>query len=101
METNDIPEDDRDDAAAPAAELPTPAPPAPSGDNKWTRLGVGVPITFVVMSLLYGPNQVVQMIFFATVCTLGIGLILMLLCWVCYVVLASAVDQVGTAPMAS
>lgn len=84
MDTPGLLDDTRDDAAStpvePADWVSTPSPGR--GDSKWKRLAVGIPISFVVMSLLYGVNQVVQLIVFGTICTLGIGLILMLFaCW--------------------
>ena len=46
------------------------------------RLLTGSIVSFVVASLLYGPNTVVTLLFFATVCTVGIGLLIILAgCW--------------------
>ena len=46
------------------------------------RLLVGSIVSFVFASLLYGPATVVQLLFFATVCTVGIGLLIILAgCW--------------------
>lgn len=105
MDTQGIPDNLRDDVKAPSAEPASPKPPPRSGDNKWTRLAVGIPITFVVMSLLYGVDQVVQVIVFGTICTLGLGLIAMLfLCWaVGYIVLEvwHSFNRPRTAPTSS
>jgi len=69
------------------------------------RLAVGSIVSFVVASLLYGPANVATMLFFATVCTVGIGLLIILAgCWlVGWVVLEawSSVARSGSAPSTS
>ncbi len=54
------------------------------------RLLVGMLVSFVVMSLLYGPNLVIQAVVLMTICTLGLGgLVILFACWlVGWVVLA-------------
>jgi hypothetical protein len=53
------------------------------GPGKLARIAVGLVVTFLFMSLLYGPNQVLQLLFLAVVCTFGFGLIpLLFLFWI-------------------
>lgn len=70
---------------APAAPVGWVAPAGaeePRKHPRGQRLLVGAIISFVVASLLYGPGTVIQMVAFATICTAGIGGILILLgCW--------------------
>ena len=69
------------------------------------RLAVGSIASFIVASLLYGPNTVVTLLFFATVCTVGVGLLLILLG--CYLVgwvlleVWSSVAKPGNTPSTS
>jgi hypothetical protein len=52
----------------------------PRKHSRLQRLTVGSGVTFVVASLLYGPQNVLTALAFATICTLGIGLVAILLC---------------------
>ena len=46
------------------------------------RIFVGAVVSLLVLVLLYGPTQVGMMLFFAVVCTVGIGLIpILFMCW--------------------
>lgn len=69
------------------------------------RLAIGSIVSFVVASLLYGPSTVMTLLFFATVCTLGVGLLFILAgCYlVGWVVLEvwSSVARSGSAPSTS
>jgi hypothetical protein len=86
------------------AQLVQPAPPAPDYP-KGTRLLVGSVVSFVVASLLYGVETVIQLVFFATICTVGIGLALILVgCYmVGWVILAlwKSITRRGPASQAS
>jgi len=86
------------------APLP-PAPTASGGDSKWKRIGVGIPVTFIFMSLLYGPTNSAQAVLMGIICTAGVGLIPMLfLSWaVGWLVLTvwHSFTQRRTAPKAS
>ncbi|HJW21286.1 MAG TPA: hypothetical protein VJ506_02540 [Candidatus Limnocylindrales bacterium] len=58
-----------------------PAKPAPK-HPRGLRVLVGAVISFVVASLLYGPSNVLAMVAMATICTAGIGGLLILVgCW--------------------
>jgi hypothetical protein len=47
------------------------------------RLVIGAAVSFTVLSLLYGVDQAGLIVFFAVVCTAGLGLIpILFLCWI-------------------
>ena len=64
----------------PAVYWTPPRPGTPPKHPRGQRLLVGAIVTFVFASLLYGPGNVTQALVFATVCTLGIGLVAILFC---------------------
>lgn len=73
------------DASGASAGSPTPpvtywTPPPPSKYPRGARLAVGSVVTFIVASILFGPGNVTQALLFATICTLGIGLVAILFC---------------------
>lgn len=97
------PEGQSEGVADPTA--PQPAQAAGSGGSKLARIGIGIPVIFIVMSVLYGPTTTTQALFFGVICTAGLGLIPMLfLSWaVGWVVLAvwHSFGQGRTAPKVS
>jgi hypothetical protein len=90
------------DASGEAVEGTRPVVRRPGEYPMGTRLLVGSIVSFVVASLLYGPTIVMQMLFFATVCTIGIGLLLILAgCWLVGWVLLevwSSIREQGSEP---
>ena len=64
----------------PAVYWTPPKPSTPPRHPRGQRILVGSIVTFVVTALLYGPGNVIQALVFATVCTLGIGLVAILFC---------------------
>lgn len=78
-----------------------PAGPAPRKYPLGARLAVGSIVSFAVASLLYGPSTVVTALFFATVCTVGIGLLLILAgCWLVGWVVLEVWSSVATSSTA-
>ncbi len=68
-------------------QAPSPSdsgPPAKKGCGLFfARLFVGAVVSFVFMSVLYGPGQAVQIVGLAVICTAGLSLIVILpMCWV-------------------
>ena len=58
------------------------APARPKG-RKLERIGVGAVVSFLVLSLLYGPNQAFFIVGILVICTAGLGLIpILFLSWV-------------------
>jgi ABC-type dipeptide/oligopeptide/nickel transport system permease subunit len=90
---------------APQGREGPPAPGSPPDYPRGTRLLVGSVVSFLVASLLYGVETVIQLVFFATICTIGIGLALILVA--CYLVgwvilaLWKAITRRGPASQAS
>jgi len=60
------------------AKPPVPLPPRKNPPG--ARLAVGAILSFLVASLLYGPNNVVMAVVFASICTAGIGFVAILFC---------------------
>ena len=85
-------------SGAPTTYWTQPKPGTPPRHPRGQRLLVGSIVTFVVTSLLYGPGNIIQALVFATICTLGIGLVAILFCcWLVGWIVLEIWDGVHTA----
>lgn len=85
----------------PPSEWPGATRPHPARRRKgrnWLRFFVGAVTLFIVMSVLYGPNQAMTVVALLVVCTVGLGLIpIVFVSWLVGAVVVAVWDALNEA----
>lgn len=79
------------------SEPSTPRAPVKRKGGLLKRIAIGAPVSFVVLSALYGVNQAALIVGLAVICTAGVGLIpLLFVSWMAGWVVLTVWDAIAT-----